>query len=449
MKSADKTNYLFSQRDLVALIVPLIVEQFLAVAVGMADTIMVAAAGESAVSSVSLVDTINVLLINIFSALATGGAVVCGQFIGKKERENACAAADQLMLFTVVFSLAVMILIYILKGWILTTVFGKIEPDVMAGANTYIMIVTASIPFIAIYNSGAALFRTMGNSNISMITSFLMNGINIVGNAIMIYGMKLGVVGAAVPTLVSRIVAAAVIYILALNPKFIISLSKRPTFRPDFRYVRKILYIGVPNGLEGSMFQLGKIMVLSLVSTFGTSAIAANAVANNIATFQTLPGIAVGLALVTVVSRCVGASDYKQARYYTRRLIAAAYIGIIIMNIAIYLLLPTFLRGYNLSPETYSSAHKILLYHGLMSMIIWPLAFSLGNTMRAANDVKFTMISAILSMWIFRIFFSYVIGKYMGLGVFGVWVAMTIDWAVRAVCFVCRYLGHKWELHKI
>ena len=186
MKGADKTSYLFSQRDLVALIVPLIVEQFLAVTVGMADTIMVAAAGESAVSSVSLVDTINVLLINIFSALATGGVVVCGQFIGKKERENACAAADQLMLFTVVFSLAVMILIYILKGWILTTVFGKIEPDVMAGANTYIMIVTASIPFIAIYNSGAALFRTMGNSNISMITSFLMNGINIVGNAIMI-----------------------------------------------------------------------------------------------------------------------------------------------------------------------------------------------------------------------------------------------------------------------
>ena len=449
MNDIVKKNYLFSNRDLVKLIVPLIIEQFLAVAVGMADTIMVAAAGEAAVSAVSLVDTINVLLINIFSALATGGAVVCGQFIGKKENVHACSAADQLMLFTVGFSVIVMILVYILKGWILNTVFGKIEPDVMAGANTYIMIVTASIPFIAIYNSGAALFRTMGNSNISMLTSFLMNGVNIVGNAIMIYGMKMGVEGAAIPTLVSRIIAAVVIYLLALNPKYIISLSRKPVFKPDFRYVKKILYIGVPNGLEGSMFQLGKIMVLSLVSTFGTSAIAANAVSNNIATFQILPGMAVGLALVTVVSRCVGADDYKQVRFYTRRLIAVAYVGIIVMNAAIFLLLPTFLHSYNLSAETYSSAHKILLYHGAVSMLIWPLAFSLGNTMRAANDVKFTMVSSILSMWIFRIFFSYIIGKYLGLGVFGVWVAMTIDWAVRAICFVWRYIGHKWELHKI
>lgn len=449
MKDKTDSGYLFSNSDLFKLIYPLIIEQFLAVAVGLADSIMVAAAGEAAVSSVSLVDTVNVLLINVFSALATGGAVVCGQYIGKREKDKASAAADQLMLFTVVFSVFVMILVYLLKNWILNTVFGRIEPEVMIGANTYIMIVTASVPFIAIYNSGAALFRTMGNSSVSMITSLIMNGINIVGNAIMIYGMKMGVAGAAIPTLVSRIIASIVIYVLALNQKNLISLSRKPVIKPNFKYIRKILYIGVPNGLEGSMFQLGKIMVLSLVSTFGTSAIAANAVSNNIAVFQTLPGIAVGLGLVTVVSRCVGANDFKQARFYTKKLITVAYIGIVIMNIVTYILLPTFLHSYNLSSETFNSAYKIIIYHGIVSMLIWPLAFTLGHTMRAANDVKYMMIASILSMWIFRIFFSYVIGKYMGLGVFGVWIAVTVDWGGRVVCFVARYRGKKWEAHEI
>ena len=449
MNDINRKGYLFSNNDLVKLIIPLVIEQFLAITVGLADTIMIAEVGESAVSAVSLVDTVNILIVNIFTALATGGAVVCGQYIGKRERENACRAADQLVLFTVAASIVVMAAVYLLKDWILGTVFGKIEPDVMSGANTYILIVSASIPFIALYNSGAALFRTMGNSSISMITSLVMNGINIAGNAVMIYGMKLGVAGAAIPTLVSRIVAALVVYFLMRRKKYMVHVSRRPVLKPNSELIKKILYIGVPNGLENSMFQLGKILVLSLVSTFGTASIAANAVANNIAVFQTLPGIAVGVALITVISRCIGAGDYKQARFYTRKLIGVSYIFILLMDILIYIILPALLRAYKLSDETYSYADRIILYHGFMAVLIWPLAFSLANTLRAANDVKFTMIAAIASMWIFRIGFSYLLADYFGLGVFGVWVAMTIDWVGRAAAFVYRYVGHKWERHKI
>lgn len=449
MKDINRKGYLFSNHDLAKLILPLVIEQLLAICVGMADTVMIAAAGESAVSAVSLVDSINVLLINIFSALATGGAVVCGQFLGKRQPKRACMAADQLVLFTTGLAVIVMAAVYLCRGWILHTIFGKIEPDVMRQANTYILIVTASIPFIALYNSGAALFRTMGNSKISMLTSLLMNGVNIIGNAIMIFGLKMGVTGAAVPTLVSRILAAAVIYILIRNPQLLVHTSTPAVLKPEAMFIKKILYIGVPNGVENSMFQLGKILVLSLVSSFGTASIAANAVGNNIATFQCLPGIAVNLALITVISRCVGAGDYEQVRYYNRKLLTIAYGFMLLTNAIIFFMLPMILRIYHLSDVTYEYARQIIFWHGLIAILIWPLSFSIPNTLRAANDVKYTMTVAIVTMWIFRIGFSYLLGRYFRMGLFGVWVAMTIDWAVRALLFAIRYRGHRWEKHII
>ncbi len=449
MEKIDRRDLLFSNQALVRLILPLVVEQLLSITVGLADTIMIAAVGESAVSGVSLVDSIFILLINIFAALATGGAVVCGQFLGRKQNTRACFTADQLLLFTTVSSIVVMALLYVCKEFILSVVFGSITPEVRGHAETYLLIVSASIPFIALYNCGAALFRTMGNSKISMLTSLLMNVINITGNAILIYGFQLGVAGAAIPTLVSRIVAAVVIYLLVRKQSLPIHVSRRVVLRPQFRLIKKILYIGVPSGLENSMFQLGKILVLSLVATFGTASITANAVSNTVATFQTLPGMAAGLALITVVSRCVGAGDYAQARYYTRKIFVVIYIGMVIVGVAFFLAIPGILHIYNLSAETFAYAEQILYYHGSMAMVIWPFSFALTNTLRAANDVKFTMVVSICSMWIFRIGFSYLLGAYFEMGVFGVWVAMTIDWVVRAIFFVTRYLGHRWERHTI
>ena len=440
---------LFTNRQLRKLIIPLIIEQLLTVMVGMADTIMIASVGESAVSAVSLVDTVMVLLINIFSALATGGAVVVGQYIGQKRMENACKVAEQLNLFITVLAVGVTILVYAGQNLILQGVFGKIEPDVMEHCRIYLLIVAGSIPFIALYNGGAAVFRAMGNSQISMKTSLFMNMINIIGNAVLIYGLKIGVAGAAIPTLVSRILAAVIVILLLCRDRYPVHLRKGMSFRFDGHIVRKILHIGVPNGLENSMFQLGKILVLSLVSTFGTMSIAANAVSNTIAMFQVLPGMAMGFAILTVTAQCVGAGDYKQVRYYTKKLMFITYASMWSLNLIIYFLLPVIVRIYHLSPETAELAQKILTYHAVCACLIWPLAFSLPNTLRAANDVKVTMWISIFSMWIFRIAFSYILAKYMNWGVFGVWVAMTIDWLFRVFCFVIRYLRGKWQLQKI
>lgn len=445
MELEEKKPLLFSNLDLKKLIWPLIIEQLLTVTVGMVDTIMIASVGESAVSAVSLVDSIMILIIQVFAALATGGAVVAGQFLGAKERDNACASANQLLLFIGVLSVSIMALVYVLRGFILHQVFGQITPEVMGYCSTYLDIVSLSIPFIALYNGGAALFRTMGNSRVSMYTSLLMNAINIVGNAIMIYGLKMEIAGAAIPTLVSRIVAGGVMVVLLLNPKLLVHIKRPFSFRFNGALVKRILYIGVPNGLENSMFQLGKILLLSLVSGFGTAAIAANAVGNALATFMILPGAAIGFAVITVVSRCIGAGDYEQARYFTKKLMKITYLAMLVTNALIALGLPLILRLYNLSDATSVIATQIILSHGAAAIFIWPLAFTLPNTLRAANDVKFSMVISIMSMWIFRIGFSFLLAKYWGLGVLGVWIAMYIDWLVRSVCFVLRYRGTSWH----
>lgn len=446
MEKEIKKSYLFTNKDLIRLLIPLMIEQFLAVAVGMADSIMVASVGESAVSAVSLVDSIIILLINIFAALATGGAVIAGQYIGRKQNDMACRAGEQLLVFGTLVSLIIMALMYIGKGFILNVVFGTIEPDVAVYANTYINIVFASIPFIALYNCGAALFRSMGNSKVTMFTSIIMNAINVIGNALLIYVFRMGVEGVAIPTLVSRAVAAVIIIVLLRKEELIIHIRKKIKYKYDKNLIKDILKIGIPNGVENSMFQLGKILLLSVIAGFGTTSITANAVANSVSSFQILPGMSVGLGLITVVSQCVGAGDYEQVRYYTKKLLKYAYAFMIISNIAVIIATPKILSIYNLSEETASLASQAFIFHGVCSCFLWPLSFTLPNTLRASNDARFTMNVGVSSMWIVRIGFGIVISRYMNIGMFGVWIAMIIDWVVRSIFFTLRYKSHKWEV---
>ena len=438
-------NRLFSRNDLVRLIIPLIVDQFLQVAVGLSDSIMVARVGEAAVSGVSLVDTVMLLIINIFTALATGGAVIAGQYLGRKDPKTGCEATAQLFNFTFLFSIFIMILGYLGQNVILYHVFGKIEPEVMKDSRTYLLIVLSSIPMIAMYNAGAAIFRAMGNSNVAMKTSLLMNSINVFGNALLIFGFHRGVEGVAIPTVVSRGVACVVILILLNNQEHELHILHPYPFKIKWNVLKKILYIGIPNGLESSMFQLGKIAVLSLVSGLGTASLAANAVGNNIANFAILPGMSFGFALLTVCAQCVGAGDFEQVKYYTKHMMRVEYLCLIASNLIVILALPFILSVYNLSDEAARYANDIILYHAACVVTIWPLSFTLPNTLRAAADVKITMVLSIISMWVFRFGFSYLLTMVFHIGIFGVWVAMTIDWLVRGIFFVCRYKSGRWQ----
>ena len=436
---------MFSNRDLRKLILPLLIEQFLAVLVGLLDVIMVSSVGEHAVSAVSLVDTISVLLIQVLSALATGGAVVAAQRLGCQDYEGANMSANQLLLSTTAISVILTAAAEIWQVPLLHKIFGDVEPSIMEGALVYFRITAFSYPFLAIYNSCAALYRSMGNSKLSMKTSFLMNGINLAGNALLIYGFHMGVDGVAYPTLVSRAVAAVVMLLLVRNPKNTIHIDEK--FRLGFqpKVIKKIFHIGIPSGVEGGMFQLGKIIVASLITTYGSIAIAANAVGNTVATFQAIPGTAVNLAIITVVGQCVGAGDYDQAKKYTKKLLMIAHVGMFVWNMLMFAVLPVILRLYNLSPDTYVLAQQIIIFHGIMAFLIWPASFILPNAMRAANDVRFALVVSLLSMWIVRVGFSYILGTYFELGLFGVWIAMVFDWAVRDLTFFWRYRSGKWQ----
>ena len=436
---------LFSNKFLLKLLWPLFVEQFLLFAVGLVDSMMVASVGEAAVSAVSLVDSIIILMINVMAALATGGAVVVGQYLGQKKNDEANTASDQLVLAAFLVSTLIIIFMYIFKNGIMTLVFGEIEADVRHYCDVYYMIVTASIPFIGIYNASAALFRNMGRSKTTMKISIAMNLINVSGNAILIFGLGCGVEGVAIPTLVSRMFAAVAIYMLLRNPELQIHISRKPVLKPDWGYIKNILKIGVPNGVENSMFQLGKLILLSMIATFGTSAIAANAVGNAIAMVGCLSGMAMNLGVVPVISQCIGAGDYQQVRYYTHKLMKWTYGALFVGSIVVWLCLPLLLKIYGLSDETAEMAFEILTVNCFSAIMIWPLSFTLPNILRAAGDVTFTMIVCVVSMWIFRIFCAYALSVWLGMGLMGTWVAMIIDWAVRTVFFIGRYKSGKWK----
>lgn len=434
---------MFGKKDLYKLIIPLMVEQMLAVTVGMIDIAMVSGAGEAAISGVSLVDTINILIINVLTALATGGAVVCAQYLGHKDKKNACTAGNQLLLVTGVLSFVVMIISLLGNKAILDLIYGNIDADVLENARSYFYITALSFPFLGIYNSCAALYRSMGNSKISMKVSLYMNGQNVIGNIILIYGFNMAVQGAALSTLAARVVAAGIMLFIIRNPQNDIHIDRRFKLGFSWPMIRRILGIGIPNGLENSMFQFGKILVAGLVTSFGSASITANAVAGTFTSFGVIPGMAIGLALVTVVGQCVGAGDWGQARKYTIKLIKVTYIIMLIVNIGLIIFATPLLQLFQLSAETEKMAREIIVYHSTCCVIIWPLAFTLANSLRASNDVKFTMVVSILSMWVWRIGFSYIIAKYLGLGVIGVWIAMTIDWAFRSIFFTGRFISKK------
>ena len=444
MRQTVTENRLFSKKDLRKLIIPLILEQTLAITVGMADTMMISSAGEAAVSGVSLVDMFNNLIISVLAALATGGAVVTSQCIGAGRREEACRSARQLVFTEAAITIGISVLVLLFHRQILGLFFGQIEADVMQNAIIYLIISVFSFPLLAVYDSCAALYRSMGNAQITLKISLLMNVSNVVRNAIDMCVVKLRVAGVAIPSLVSRGVAGVVLFTFLHNPDNLVFLT-RGKFKVDATIVKRILFIGIPSGIENGIFQLGRVLVVSIIAAFGTSQIAANGVANSLDSMGCIVGQAMSLAMITVIGRCVGAGEEGQVRYYTKKLLGETYFYTAVINSIILLLLPWILQIYGLGEETTRLSYILVMIHDGMAIFLWPASFVLPNMLRACNDVKYTMVVSIFSMITFRIGFSYLFGVHMGWMAVGVWAAMVIDWVFRVLCFVGRYLAGTWR----
>lgn len=443
---------IFSNHDLKILIVPLFLEQLLEVLVGVSDTFMVSYAGEAAVSGVSLVNMFNTVFIFLFSALAAGGAVVVSQYIGSRDEKNGNLSAGQLVMIAAVFSAAVTVFSLALNRQLLRVLFGEVDPDVMEACVTYLQISAYSYPAIAIYNAGAAVYRSMGKNGVTMNISLAANGINIVGNAVGVFILHAGVAGVAYPSLIARTFSAVVILILCFRKKncpVSVRLVGKNIFRWEGSMVKRILSIAVPNGIENGLFQLTKVALSSITALFGTVQIAANGVAQSFWSVAALMGTALGLAFVTVIGQCMGAEDTEAAEYYMKKLLRITFLASILWNALILAATPLVLKGYALSDEAADLVVVLVIIHNIFNALFYPLSGALANGLRAAGDVRYTMYVSIFSTIGCRVVFSVLFGIFLDLGVIGIAFAMCLDWMIRAMFFWIRFRRGKWKEFRV
>lgn len=440
---------MFSNKELWALLIPLMLEQLLNSLMGTADTIMVSNVGSAAMSAVSLVDSINILVIQAFSALAAGGCIICSQYIGKEKPEDAERAAKQVLLVVLVISTVVAVLCLLFNRPLLQLVFGQVETDVMDAAVTYFYYTAASFPFIGLYDAGAAIYRAQGNSGRPMRISVISNLMNIAGNALFIWGFDMGVAGAALSTLLSRIFCAVVVLAFLYRSGQTITVNRYLKIRPDFALILSILAIGIPSGIENSMFQFGKLAIQSTVSTMGTSAIAAQAMTNILENLNGIAPMGMGIGLMTIVGQCIGAGRKDEAIYYIKKVTLLAEIALIISCLAVYALARPITIIGAMEEESAALCIHMMGWITLVKPILWICSFIPVYGLRAAGDVKFSMIVSTITMWLCRVSLCIFLVRVFHFGPMAVWIGMFADWGIRSIIFMARFHSRKWLEHQV
>lgn len=447
----EQQQHMFSNRMICSLLIPVVLEQLLNSIMGTADTMMVSNVGSAAISAVSLVDSINVLVIQAFSALAAGGAIICAQYIGQRNKEKANESARQVLFIITAISVAVSLICLVFQKPLLRLIFGSVEPAVMRASETYFFYTALSFPFIAAYDSAASIFRAQDNTKGPMIISMISNVMNIAGNAVMIWGFHMGVAGAALSTLISRIFCAVVVIIQLRKEKEGQEIVVRDYFeiRPDWSMIRRILGLGIPSGIENSMFQLGKLAIQSTVSTLGTTAIAAQAMTNILENLNGIAAIGVGVGLMTIVGQCLGAGRQDEAVYYIKKLCVIAEVIIIISCLGVFALTKPITILGGMEKESADMCFHMVMWITIVKPLVWIMAFIPGYGLRAAGDVKFSMIVSCCTMWACRFCLCVFLIRVMGFGPMGVWIGMFADWTLRGIIFTWRFHSRKWLQHKV
>ncbi len=450
---AEKTTGIgtlrFSGRELAKMVIPLFLEQLLVMLVGIADTFVVSYCGEAAVSGVSLVNQFNTIFIYLFTAVASGGAVVISQYIGSGDSRMAGRASSQLLMFSTLFSLAAGVLVLIGNTSILRIMFGRVEPEVMEACVTYLRISAYSYPALAIYSAGASLYRSMGKTDTTMYISVVSNIINVVGNCIGVFVLKAGVAGVAYPSLIARVVSAVWITVLCFSAKHPVHYTWKDIRCWDGGLLKKILGIAIPNGIDSGVFQLVKVALSSIVALFGTYQIAANGVAQSIWSLAALSGVAMGPVFITVIGQCMGGRDIPGAQFYFRRLLCITLLLSALWNGLTLVATPLFLRFFALEPETKALVFRLVLLHNIFNTVAFPFSGALGNGLRAAGDVKYTMYCSIFTTVGVRLVFSWVFALGLNLGVMGIAWAMCADWTARGLLYLIRLKNGKWKTHQV
>ncbi len=445
----EQQQHMFTNRMIRNLLIPVVLEQLLNSIMGTADTMMVSNVGSAAISAVSLVDSINVLVIQAFSALAAGGAIVCAQYIGQRNKEKANESARQVLFIITAISAAVSLICLVFQKPLLRLIFGSVEAEVMRASETYFFYTALSFPFIAAYDSAASIFRAQDNTKGPMLISMISNVMNIAGNAVMIWGFHMGVAGAALSTLISRVFCAVVVLIQLRKDRQEIVVRDYIRIRPNWSMIKRILGIGIPSGVENSMFQLGKLAIQSTVSTLGTAAIAAQAMTNILENLNGIAAIGVGVGLMTIVGQCLGAGRQDEAVYYIKKLCVIAEVIIIISCLGVFALTKPITILGGMEKESADMCFHMVMWITIVKPLVWIMAFIPGYGLRAAGDVRFSMITSCCTMWVCRFCLCVFLIRRLGFGPMGVWIGMFADWTVRSIIFTWRFHSRKWLQHKV
>ena len=449
MKTTTKQTHLYSNTDLRKLLIPIIIEQLLSSLMGTVDTMMVSNVGSAAISAVSLVDSINILVIQALSALAAGGASLCSQYLGSEKRDGAIRSAQQVLFVMTVLSVALSAGCLIFRVPLLRVIFGAVEADVMKNSQVYFLFTLLSFPFIGLYDAGASILRAQNNSRSPMVISVISNFMNIGGNAILIFGFHMGVEGAAISTLISRIFCAVVVLWKLRDESKPIFVKQYLSIRPDFGLIKKILFIGIPSGIENSMFQFGKLAIQSTVSTLGTVAIAAQAMTNILENLNGVAAIGVGIGLMTVVGQCLGAGRKDEAIYYIKKLCWLSEVVIVASCLLVFVLTKPITILGGMEKESADMCIHMTMWITIVKPLVWIMAFIPGYGMRAAGDVKFSMLTSCTTMWLCRFCLSVFMIRIVGVGAMGVWIGMFSDWTLRGIIFSWRFHSRKWLKHQV
>lgn len=440
---------MFTNKDLRKMIIPLFIEQFLLMFVGIADTFVVSFSSEADVSGVSLVTSFNTVLIFLFTALSSGGAVIISQYIGSKRDKEASCSSSQLLMISTVISTIAMVLILMFHTQLLRLLFGKIESDVMDVCETYLIITTLSLPFLAIYDAGAAMCRSIGRTGVTMNISIVSNVINVIGNFVGVMALNMGAAGVAYPSLISRIISAVAVTAYCFGKQNSVRYKITDIFAWDGSLLKKILGIALPNGIENGVHQLVKVALSSMVALFGTYQIAANGVAQSIWSLASIMGLALAPVYTTVIGQCMGAGDISAANYYFKKLNKITFVLSVLWNVIIFTITPLIIRYSAISSEAKKLVIWLVLINNIFNGLAYPFAGSLGNGLRAAGDVKFTMIVSITLTIAARLFFSAMFGLWLGWGVIGVAIGMSIDLVFRGAIFIWRLRSQKWTKFRL
>lgn len=441
-----RQRQLFTNKQLISLVIPIFMEQMLGILVGMVDGIMVSTAGQAAISGVSLVGNVSTVLLNLATSLAAGGAIVASQYLGAGKKRDCQRAMGHLLTMTVGAGIIVMVFCLIFNRPLLTLFFGHVEKDVMDASVSYFSWLSISYPFLTMISAGGAILRVKRNTKVSFYVSIIRNVVNIIGNATFIYGFNMGAEGAAIATAISRVVGAATIMMVVFSPKQEMRPTWNDIFHIDLKLMSRVTRVGLPTGVESSLFQLGRLLTLSMISGFGTFQIAANTTAGSLTNIVVTITTSIRTALLTVIGQCVGARDEKQIQGNFRKGLIFGYIahgiGAILMVIFRYQALGLYA---SLEPQTVELAAKLMCLHLIPAIFLYPLSFQIGSCLRAANDSAFVMWVSTLSMAVFRLTLAWLLCVKLQWGAPGVYVAMVVDWICRSVCFTVRWFRGTWK----